>query len=1102
MIATLALVALAAPQQGEAYAPFVAEASDEPLSAMKSFRLPPDTELELWAAEPHLANPVTFSLAPTGEVYVAETFRHHAGVTDIREHMDWLDDDLACRSVADRVAMFRRHLGDDFASYETEHERVRLLRDTDGDGKADRSTVFADGFDAAADGIGAGLLAWKGQVYYTCIPDLWRLRDADGDGRAEERESLSSGYGIRVALLGHDLHGLCVGPDGRLYFSCGDRGFVVTTREGQVIENWATGGVLRCELDGSNLELFATGLRNPQELAFDDLGDLFTVDNNSDGGDRARIVHVVPDSDSGWRQAYQWLTEPELRGPWNQEKLWHPANDAQPAYLLPPIANLTDGPSGLAIYPGTGFGTRLAGRFLIADFRGGAGYSGVRSFRLEPRGAGYALAYDDQLVWNVLATDVDFGPDGAIWLLDWVEGWNKTGKGRVWRLASTIEDERRVGEGTGRLLASGLGSRAVAELAELLVHPDRRVRQQAQFELVARGPEGLSALRDAATGSSSRLARLHGIWGLGMAARAGDRDIALPLTGLLGDLDPTARAAALSVLGDLREVRALDLILASARDPEPRVRLHACIALGRLGVPEAVAALVEVSRENAGADRPLAHAAAAALARCGDPGRLVGLISDPSVDVRLGAVVALRRLRHLGLVPFLSDPEPRVVGEAARAVYDGWVEGALPALASLIAGQHELDGPLARRVLAANRRLGGEQRAGALARFAADASRHGLQRWEALRMLRDWTEPVGRDPLTGEWWPVERPAAELEAARQFLPRLVAELGEGGIGDAPPRVVRAWLDLVERYRVEGQAGRLATWAGERERDAGVRARCVELLGLLRPEGLADSLRPLVLDEAEPVRAAAAKLLGRIAPAEALAIVDGAMACGGVEDLRAAFAVLADLRSPEGDARLGLELERLEADALPAEVALDLVQAAESRGAGPLAERLAVRGERRGLAGERARWLDGLHGGDAERGARLFLESAELACLRCHVVGQGEDGPLGGRVGPDLRGLSQRVTRLGMLEAILEPNARIAEGYRTTQLLLDDDTLIEGRVEEEDGARVVLRNSDDERVEVDAARVLERRAGLSAMPDGLEQFLDRAEMRDLIAYLASL
>src|SRR2546426_83829 len=83
-------------------------------------------------------------------------------------------------------------------------------------GRADKSTVFAEGFNSAVDGIAAGVLVRRGSVWYANIPNLWLLRDLNGDGVADFRKSLHYGYGVRVGFLGHALHGLHFGPDGKM----------------------------------------------------------------------------------------------------------------------------------------------------------------------------------------------------------------------------------------------------------------------------------------------------------------------------------------------------------------------------------------------------------------------------------------------------------------------------------------------------------------------------------------------------------------------------------------------------------------------------------------------------------------------------------------------------------------------------------------------------------------------------------------------------------------------------------------------------------------------------------------------------------------------
>ena len=141
----------------------------------------------------------------------------------------------------------------------------------------------------------------------------------------------------------------------------------MTNREGVVIAMPDSGAVFRCEPDGRALELFASGLRNPQELAFDADGNLWT-------GDKARWTLLLQGADYGWRIGWQWL--PKM-GAWNSERLWQMPGTNTAAYLVPPVAHVGHGPAGIAYNPGTGLGTAYADTFFLSGFPGG-----VRTFRV------------------------------------------------------------------------------------------------------------------------------------------------------------------------------------------------------------------------------------------------------------------------------------------------------------------------------------------------------------------------------------------------------------------------------------------------------------------------------------------------------------------------------------------------------------------------------------------------------------------------------------------------------------------------------------------------------------------------------------------------
>lgn len=1052
---------------------------------MAGFRRPANVQVELFAAEPHLANPVAFGFDERGRVYVCETFRQGQGIEDNRGHSEWLDDDLAATNVADRLAFIQKHLGEKAIEYTRNDDRLRLLVDSDGDGRADNATVFANRFNTILSGTGAGVLARRRDVFYTCIPDLWRLRDEDGDGQADVRQSLHAGFGVRFAFRGHDMHGLCLGPDGRLYFSIGDRGYNVTTPEGRLV-NPQSGAVLRCELDGSHLEVFAMGLRNPQELAFDDYGNLFTGDNNSDSGDKARWVYVIEGGDSGWRMEYQYLPD---RGPWNREKLWHPFHDDQPAYLVPPVDNFADGPSGLAYYPGTGFGDDWQGRFFLADFRGTPSQSGIRSFRAKPKGAFFELTDADQPIWQILATDVDFGPDGGLYVSDWVDGWTGLNKGRIYRFLDPAQRDSAAVKGVRQLLAQGFAHRSLDELAELLAHADRRIRLEAQYALAEK--QATASLAEAARSAENRFARLHGIWGLGQAARRSpDNEVLAPVAALLDDPDAEVRAQAAKTLGDVRFAAAAEKLVAHLQDDESRVRAFAAIALGRIGAKDAVSALVEMLAENDNRDPVLRHGGVMGLAGSSDAAAIVhATAKHPSKSVRLAAVVALRRLASPAISAFLRDPEEVVIVEAARAIHDLPIPEAAPELAALV-GRNTQNESLLRRVLNANFRLGQPENAAAVARLAANNLAPKAMRLEALKMLQDWDKPSPKDRVLNFWRPLPERDPQIAAAaiRTELP---------GIFSGPVMVREYGARVAAKYGITEAAPLLRELLNDASQESAVRAAALEALAAFKDKDLRGVAETAIGDRDAALRAAGRHVLAQIDAKAALPLLETAIYDGELPERQGALADLAPMKGDEVEAILAQAMDNLLAGRIPEDTRLDVLLAAEGHRTPGVEEKLAKYEAGRKADDPLAAYRESLAGGDSERGRRIFFEKTEVSCVRCHEIND-----VGGKVGPELSKIGAEKNRDYLLEAVVAPSRTIAKGFETAVVATDEGRVHTGVVKQEDEALLRLVTAEGKLITIDKTTIEERRAGKSAMPEDLLKHLTRGDVRDLVEFLAGL
>lgn len=1096
---------------------FVAPASNQGTLAIKQFQVAPGLKVDLWAAEPMLANPVAFNFDEKGRAYVCETFHLGAGVDDIRQIMDWLDEELACRTVDDRTAEMKRHLGDRFNSYTNHSERIQVLEDRNGTGKADFSTTFAEQFNTSLDGIGAGVLARNGNVWYANIPNLWLLRDTNGDGVADIQKSLHYGFGVRVGFLGHDLHGLHFGPDGKIYFSIGDRGSNIKVADGRNVGYPDAGCVFRCNPDGSELEVFAFGLRNPQDLVFDQYGDLFTGDNNSDSGDQARWVYVVEGGDSGWRVGFQFMENPYSRGPFNAEKLWYPAFEHQAANIVPPIANIASGPSGVAYFPGTGLPAQYKDHFFLVDFRGGAADSGVHTFRLKPKGAWFDLVDRDHFIWGILATDVKFGPQGGAYVSDWVEGWGMTGKGRLYRVHEPDLDQDPMVLETKKLLAEGMSNRSLAELAKLLAHPDMRVRQEAQFELAARGTDAVETLLGTAGKDPNQLARIHAIWGIGQILsrydfrKAGLRIPTAPppelvskcsksLTDLLSDADAEVRAQSAKVVGEQHCIGAYEGLAKLLSDSAPRVRFFAAMSLGKLGRKEAIPALETMLRQNADKDPYLRHAAVMALTRIGDMDALLAAGKDESSSVRMGALLAMRRLQRPEIAMFLHDPDPWVVLEAARAINDEPINGAAMDLAALISAKSvavslpttEEKEALFRRVLNANFHVGTTQTAKALAAFAATKDAPDSMRAEALEELADWEHPSGRDRVIGLWRPVAA-VRHRETAVQSLEPVLTDL----IRKAPESVSITAIQAAKDLEITNVAPILSELVASSSLNANVRIEALRALSTLNLQVFQKALNVAQSDSNEQLRKAATELQAFAKSSDAAAKLEAMLQKGTLGEKQAAFAALGALADPAADEVLEKWLDKLVAGQVPKELELDLIEAAGKRSSSAVKEKLAKYQASRPKDDVLVSYEECLFGGNPDAGKKIFFERADVQCVRCHRI-----NGTGGDVGPDLTHVGAQKDRRYLLESIVFPNRQIAQGYESVLVTLKNDESYAGVFKSENENELVLNTPQAGLVKIKKKEIETRQKSLSPMPEGMAQILSRRDLRDLVAFLSTM
>lgn len=441
-----------------------------PEEARKKFVVPPGFEMRLFAAEPDVVNPVAMTWDERGRLWVVELYEYPMGAKP----------------------------------GEPGRDRVKILEDTDGDGRADSVKVFLDGLSLAT-----GVLVGNGGVYVGQAPHLYWVEDTDGDDVADRKTIVQTGFGLEDR---HELlNGFTWGPDGQMYMTHGV--FTVTKavnpdERGEPVV--LTAGVARFRGDGRRLEVFAEGTSNPWGVDFDAKGNAFVSACVID-----HLFHLAPGGLYS-RQA------------------------GQPPYpfayeLLPSIVDHRHhmaAYAGICIYQGDQYPAGYRGMALQGNIHDNA----IHQDLLTPKGSTFSAGFTQDFVrandgW-FMPVSAQVGPDGTVWIMDWYDRYpcyqnanaDPLGvdreRGRIWRVV-------HVGDQPGKALPSrpaglDLGKATTAELVKVLAHPNVWHRRTAQRVLngrrdVAGVKPAMSEMMRNGSGEDARLAALWTLFSTGLA---------------------------------------------------------------------------------------------------------------------------------------------------------------------------------------------------------------------------------------------------------------------------------------------------------------------------------------------------------------------------------------------------------------------------------------------------------------------------------------------------------------------------------------------------------------------------------------------------------
>ncbi len=956
--------------------------------------------------------------------------------------------------------------------------RIVRLEDSDGDGRFDRSVVFADQLM-----FPEGVLWHEGAVYTGAPPTIWKLEDTDGDGVADRRTPWHEGKTLTGCA--NDLHGPYLGPDGWIYWCKGAFAKQTYERPGHRPIADSAAHLFRALPDHTELDaVMGGGMDNPVEVAFSREGEAFfstTFFHHPEAGLRDAIVHGI--YGGAYPKAHGVLDDLQRTGD-----------------LLPPLVEL--GPAAacsLTRYDSAGFGPEFENNLFSTEFN----LRKVMRHVLEPLGSTYRSKNEDFLVADnpdFHPTDVFADADGSLLVID-TGGWYKiccpTSQlakpdvlGGIYRIRRT--GMKPVADPRGLRLS--WAAVKPEELAGRLGDSRPVVCNRAIQQLADRGAAAIPALNAALQRSGSVAARRNAVWAL---TRVADPAARVAVRTALDDADPGVQQTALHSVAMRRDAAALPRLLAFLNSPDRFHQRKAAEALGRIGDKSAVPALLAAAGEfrrgfpdDAAAVRVHEHALLFALIEIADAaGTRAGLASTNPFTHR-AALIALDQMDGGGLqvtevAPLLGATDSTLKSTAA------WIAAHHAAWGGALAGffRERIDASdlSASEREELERQLAVFERDPAIQRLVAEKlADTALPRATRLVMLRSMAGS-GLKPVPPSWL-AALPARLLEPDAELVRTTLATVRELPLNQTHVAELTAALWHVGRdgsrpadLRVEALA---ALPAGASDLDAPTFALLTQQLDPGLPAAQR-SAAASVLARARLTteqQTALAQALKGVGPMELNRLLD---AFEGATDEAVGRQLVASLKASKALASVRVDLLRQRLAQFPPgvqEAGHELLKLLNVDPAEQAAHLESLLAELKPL------------GGDVRRGQAVF-NSQKTACSTCHAMGY-----LGGKVGPDLTSIGQIRTERDLLEAVVYPSASFVRSFEPVIVETKDDEEYSGVVARDTADELVLITGADTKARVAKSDIAQMRPGtVSVMPSGLADQLSRQELADLLTFL---